>query len=376
MIYLDHNATSPMKPAVRTAMLEAMERIGNPSSMHRYGRLARKHVEQARADVAALVGVKPTQVVFTSGGTEANNLALSAALPESLLVFSIEHDSVLACAVGARRIPVTQDGVVDVDAAERLFRDTCVPAHVAVMMVNNETGVIQPVAEIARLAKAYGHKVHTDAVQAAGRLPLDFAALGVDSLTLSAHKIGGPQGMGALIVAENNVIQPHLRGGGQEMNRRAGTENVAGILGFGAAAQLAADDLLDAPRLRYLRDELQRCLTAIAGEGAEVIGANARTGRVANTLLIAMKGVSSETQTMAMDLAGVAVSAGAACSSGKVKSSHVLRAMGYNERIASSALRISLGWSTESGDLTRCVEAWRALYQRTRASSGPRSAAA
>lgn len=364
MIYLDYNATAPIKPAVRAAMLEAMERHGNPSSVHRYGRIARRYVEEARAAVAALAGVKPAQVIFTGSGTEANNMVFNGSRPAGVIVSAIEHDSVLACAPDAQKIPVTEDGIVDLESAGKLFQATPPGSLVSVMLVNNETGVIQPVADIARLAKAQGHIVHTDAVQAAGRLPINCAALGADFLTLSAHKIGGPQGVGALIVSEKTALQSLLKGGGQEMNRRAGTENVAGIIGFGVAARLAADDLRDVPRLAKERDRLQTQLQYIAGEDAVVPGEDAP--RVANTLCIAMRGVSGETQVMAMDLAGVAVSAGAACSSGKVRVSHVLRAMGYADDVAASALRISLGWNTKPSEIERCVEAWRALYQRTR----------
>lgn len=360
MIYLDANATAVMKPAVRAAISEAMERHGNPSSVHRYGRIARRYVEDARASVAALVGVKPAQVIFTSGGTEANNLILSNFV--SIIASSIEHESVLTFSPVANRLPVTNDGVIDLTEAEQIFRNAPTSSLVSVMLVNNETGVIQPVADVARLAKKYGLIVHTDAVQAAGRLPIDFAALGVDALTLSAHKIGGPQGMGALIVKEGLVLKPLIAGGGQERNRRAGTENVPGIIGFGTAAQLAADDLRDMPRLMALRDRLQESLVALAGN--DVVVAGAAAPRVANTLSIALNGVGSETQVASMDLSGIAVSAGSACSSGKVKTSHVFHAMGYESGIAGSALRISLGWHTQEQDITRCIEAWHSLYQR------------
>jgi cysteine desulfurase len=363
MIYLDYNATTPMKPAVRAAVLEAMERYGNPSSVHRFGRIARRYVEEARASVAALVGVKPAQVIFTASGTEANNMVLAGLAETNFITSAIEHDSVLACTPNAVRVPVTQDGVVDLNAVEEILRAAPAKSLISVMLVNNETGVIQPVTEIARVAKSYGHRMHTDAVQAAGRLPIDFKDLGVDFLTLSAHKISGPQGMGALIVSEKAVLKSMLKGGGQEMNRRAGTENVAGIVGFGVAAQLAADDLRDVPQQVALRDELQKKLLEISGNAAVVIGAKAP--RVSNTLSVAMCDVSSETQVMAMDLAGVAVSAGSACSSGKVKASHVLRAMGYGDDVAGSAMRISMGWNTKVSDINSCVEAWSNLYQRT-----------
>lgn len=364
MIYLDANAGAPIKPAVRAAMLEAMERQGNPSSVHRFGRLARRHVEEARASLAAFVGVRPAQVIFTASGTEANTMALRGFGGARVIASSIEHDSILANAPQAQRMPVTGDGVIDLEAAEEILASVPAGALVSAMLVNNETGVIQPLAEIVRIANARGHLVHTDAVQAASRLPVDFKALGVDYLTLSAHKIGGPQGIGALIVGEKSRFQPLIRGGGQEMNRRAGSENAAGIAGFGVAAQLAADDLRDMPRLASLRDQLQKRLQEIVGEDAAVIGVNAP--RVANTLCIAMRGVTSETQVMSMDLSGIAVSAGSACSSGKVKTSHVLTAMGCTPDIAGSGLRISLGWTTQDADIDRCAEAWQALYQRTR----------
>ena len=374
MIYLDYNATAPIKPAVRAAMIEAMDRGGNPSSVHRYGRSARKYVEQARAQVAALVGVKAAQVIFTSGGTEANNLALTGLKVASYAVSAIEHDSVLAVQQQAVRLPVTSNGINDLTAAEHLLAALPAPGLVSVMLANNETGVIQPIVEIIAIAKKFGHLVHCDAVQALGRLPLDFTSLGIDSLSISAHKIAGPQGMGALIVREGLPLQPLLAGGGQEQRRRAGTENVAGIIGFGVAAQLAADDLRHMPQLRLWRDYLETSLLAIAGDEAIVLGQNAP--RLANTLCIALKEISSETQVMAMDLAGVAVSAGSACSSGKVKASHVLQAMTQADSVVGCGLRISLGWNTQISDIERCVQAWRGLYLQTRRDGPLQSVAA
>ncbi|MGB9152852.1 MAG: cysteine desulfurase family protein [Alphaproteobacteria bacterium] len=361
MIYLDANATAVMKPAIRAAISESMERHGNPSSVHRYGRIARRYIEDARAAVAVLAGAKPAQVIFTGGGTEANNLILGNFA--SVIVSSIEHDSVLVFAAPENRLPVLPNGVVDLVAAEQILKDAPAGSLVSVMLVNNETGVIQPVAEIAALAKKFGHIVHVDAVQAAGRLPIDFVALGVDALTLSAHKIGGPQGVGALVAKESLMLKSLIKGGGQERNRRAGTENVAGIVGFGVAAQLAADDLLDMPRISALRDKLQNSLAKLGSNDVVIVGAD--MPRIANTLSIALCGVSGETQVAAMDLSGIAVSAGSACSSGKVKASHVLRAMGFDDDVAGSALRISLGWHTQEQDITRCIEAWHSLYQRT-----------
>ena len=363
MIYLDANATAPMKPAVRAAMFEAMERHGNPSSVHRYGRIARRYAEDARASVATLSGGKPAQVIFTSGGTEANNLILSQYA--SVITSSIEHDSVLAFSSPDNRLPVTPQGAVDLQEADLVLKRAPAQTLVSVMMVNNETGVIQPLSEVVALAKRYGHWVHVDAVQAAGRLPIDFASLGIDALTMSAHKMGGPQGIGALIVRDGLPLKPFIKGGGQERNRRAGTENMPGIVGFGVAAQLAVDDLRDMPRLTALRDRLQARLSILGGEDVEVVGS--ASPRVANTLSMIMRGVHSETQVASMDLAGVAVSAGSACSSGKVKASHVLQAMGYDAESAGSALRVSLSWQSQEQDIDRCIEAWHSLYQRTRA---------
>jgi cysteine desulfurase len=366
MIYLDYNATAPMKPAVRSAMMEAMERHGNPSSVHRYGRIARRYVDEARASVAALAGVKPTQVIFTSGGTEANNLILTQAVP-AVLTSAIEHDSVIAAVPDALRIPVTSSGVIDFEQAHQMMAAAPKGSLVTVMMVNNETGVIQPIAEIADIAKKFGHKVHCDAVQAAGKLPIDFAALGVDALTLSAHKIGGAQGIGALIVGEKFALAARSKGGGQEMNRRAGTENIPGIIGFGVASRLAVDDLREMPRFMKWRDVMRDKIETLAqdlGEG-RVLFPGADAPHIATTLCVALRGVSSETQVVAMDLAGVAVSAGAACSSGKVKASHVLRAMGCADDIAASALRFSFGWNTQESEITQAVDAWHQMAKRT-----------
>ncbi|MER2520075.1 MAG: cysteine desulfurase family protein [Bdellovibrionales bacterium] len=365
MIYLDYNATAPMKPAVRAAVAEAMERYGNASSVHRFGRIVRRHIEDARANVAALVGVKSAQVIFTSGGTESNNLAVrNVQQGARIATSSIEHESILSNAAGAPRIPANEQGIIDLEQAKAIMRGLPSRSLVSVMLVNNETGIIQPVARIAEIARAQGHYTHTDAVQAAGRLPVDFDSLGADYLSLSAHKIGGPQGVGALIVSERVLASftPLLRGGGQEMNRRPGTENVPGIAGFGAAAQLAADDLRDMPRLAQLRDRFEKRLQEIGGEDVEIIGKSAP--RVANTACLVTEGMVGETQVMAMDLEGVAVSAGAACSSGKVKPSHVLLAMGLPEARAKSGLRVSLGWKTEASDIERCVAAWQKIYVR------------
>ena len=357
--YLDYNAGAPVKSAVAAAMADALERVGNPSSVHRFGRFARRAVSDARERVAALVGAAPAAVVFTAGGTEANNLALKGC--GRAVVSAIEHDSVLRAAPGATIAPVETRGVVDLAALEALLAVADGPALVSVMLANNETGAVQPAAEVSALAHAHGALYHCDAVQAAGKIPIDVASLGADLLSLSAHKMGGPQGVGALIVRDGVELEPLLLGGRQEMGRRAGTENVAGVVGFGVAAELAADDLGGAARLAGLRDDIERRLRAIA-PGLTVFAASAE--RLPNTTCLGMPGVPSETQVMALDLAGVAVSAGAACSSGKVGASHVLRAMGV---AGDEAIRVSLGWGTKSADADRLVEAWAALHARTRA---------
>jgi cysteine desulfurase len=362
-VYLDYNATTPVRPAVAAAMVEALAAVGNPSSVHRFGRAARARLETAREQVAALVGARPAQVVFTSGGTEANNLALTGAGRERVLVSAIEHDSVLK-ATAAEPIPVERNGVVDLAALERMLATRPQPAVVAVMLANNETGVIQPVAEAARIAHASSALLHCDAVQAAGKIAVDFNALGVDLLTLSAHKLGGPAGVGALIVADHVRLTAQQRGGGQERGRRAGTENLAGIMGFGVAAEIAAAELAAMAKLADLRDELERRATGTV-PGAIVFGGEA--ARLANTSCLALPGVTSELQVMALDLAGVAVSAGSACSSGKVQPSHVLRAMGADAATAGSAIRVSLGWCSTAEDIDRFLEAWCALAARSRA---------
>ena len=366
-VYLDYNATAPLRPEAADAVSEALAQGGNPSSVHASGRAARHRVEKARAAVADLVGAAPRQVAFTSGGTEANHTALVATGADRLIVSAIEHDSVLAPARNSDShldiLPVQADGVIDMAAVERLLAEGARPALVSVMLANNETGVVQPVADVAGLAHKHNAVVHCDAVQAVGKLPVDFEALGVDMLSLSGHKLGAPAGVGALVVGETLAFSPRQTGGGQEFGRRAGTENLAGIAGMGAAATAAAT-LTDTDRLCALRDDLEARLLGIS-PGSRVFGAEAP--RLPNTTCITMPGVSAELQVMALDLAGVAVSAGAACSSGKVQASHVLRAMGADEEAAASAIRISTGWATTPEDIDRLVEAWSALYQRKHA---------
>lgn len=368
-VYLDWNATTPLRAEARSAMLAAWELIGNPSSVHAEGREARRLVEDARATLAAAVGALPRNVVFTSTGTEANALALSPGLRspsggpvERLLVSSVEHASVLA---GGRfpadmvsQIPVTRAGVIDLDHLRALLGDGP-PALVSIMAANNETGAIQPVLEAAGIVHEAGGLLHVDAIQALGKIPFDIKTVGADLATFSAHKIGGPKGVGALVVAEGLAgLQPVLRGGGQELNRRAGTENVAGIAGFGAAVKAALRALPeDAERIATLRDRLENGLLAMAG--ATTFSRNMK--RLPNTILFTAPGLKAETAVIGFDLEGVAVSSGSACSSGKVQASHVLSAMGFDPAIAQGAVRLSLGWSTEPDDINRALEAWRKL---------------
>ncbi len=342
-------------------MTDVWAQVGNPSSVHRAGRAARARLDRARADLAAAVNAVPDAVIFTSGGTEANALALHGHAG-SCLVSAIEHDCVRASAPQAPRIPVDGDGVIDLDALERLLAAHR-PSLVALMLANNETGAIQPVAEAARLAHAHGARLHCDAVQAPGRLPIDLEALGADSLSLSAHKCGGPCGSGALILRAGVRVTPVLRGGAQEGQRRAGTENLAGCVGMAHAVRLAECERTTGRcvRMAGLRDALeQRCLAAVPR--AVVIGAGAP--RLANTSCLAMPGVANATQLIALDMAGICVSSGAACSSGKVGPSHVLSAMGVPDELAASALRISLGPDSGDDDIAALVEAWCTLAAR------------
>jgi cysteine desulfurase len=374
-VYLDWNATAPLRPAARAAACAALDACGNPSSVHGEGRTARRLLEDARLHVAALVNADPRNVIFTSGGTEANALALTPVIeqaadkaPRDLLLFSaIEHPSVLA---GGRfasaligKLPVDANGVIDLAALEQcLAAQAPGRALVSLMAANNETGVTQPVAAAAEIVHRHGGLLHVDAVQAAGRMPVDIMALGADLMTLSAHKLGGLKGAGALVKRDESVhVEPLIRGGGQERGARAGTENVAAIAAFGAAAQAVKADLAaEVLHMRSLRDRLEARLCAISPE-AVIFGA--RADRLPNTTLVAVPGGKAETLVIAFDLDGVAVSSGAACSSGKVAPSHVLAAMGIAPELARGAIRISLGAATTEADIDRLLQVWQKLAQ-------------
>ena len=367
-VYLDYNATARVRPEAAAAVAHALEVGGNPSSIHAAGRAARAIVEHARDEVAALIAAPASTVVFTSGGTEANALAIESAVAAGarrLIVSALEHDSVQETSrvqgVAVETLPVLSDGTADLawlrsrlaawDAADgRPF--------VALMLANNETGVIQPVAEAAELVRAADGWLHVDAVQAAGKIAIDSRALGADTLSVSAHKIGGPQGVGALTFGPRAILSRRQHGGGQERGRRGGTENVPGISGFGAAAKVAKTALDELHRQAAWRDAAaSRLKTA----GAAVMGETAP--RLANTLCIATPGFTSDLQVMGLDLARIMVSAGAACSSGKVKASPVLEAMRQGE-LASCAIRVSGGWATTEDDWTRFADAWFEAHDR------------
>ena len=368
-VYLDWNATAPLRKEARAAIAAAFDVAGNPSSIHFEGRAARKLVEDARQQVAAALGAEARNVVFTSGGTEANVLALQPGLKNAggepmrrLVVSAIEHVSVLS---GGRFFsreeiqfgPVTPDGVVDFDRLRAMLAGQP-PALVSVMLANNETGVIQPIGELATVVHETGGLLHVDAVQALGKIPVDIRALGADMISVSAHKLGGPKGVGAVALGDLQTFVPLLRGGGQERNRRAGTENVAGISGFGAAIAAALPALTgEMNRLTHLRNRLEAGLTSQAD--VTIFGAN--VPRLPNTTLFAAPGVRAETSVIAFDLEGVAVSSGSACSSGKVTPSHVLKAMQVRPDLVQGAIRLSSGYLTSDADIDRCLEAWRKL---------------
>jgi cysteine desulfurase len=369
--YLDWNATAPLRPEAGAAVAAALARCGNPSSVHRWGRAARQGVERAREAVAALIGAAPDGVVFVSGGTEANHLALLGTGRERVLVSAVEHSSVLEAVPGAEPIAVDAEGIVDLARLEQLLAADPRPAIVSVMLANNETGIIQPVAEISAIAHAYGALFHCDAVQGAGKLPLATARIGADLVSLSAHKLGGPPGIGALVVTGNAEPTPMIRGGSQERGRRAGSENLPGIAGFAAAAEAAVAGIADYQRVRQLRDGLEAAAIAAAPE-AVVIGAGVK--RLPNTTALALPGVPAATQVIALDLDGVMVSAGAACSSGKVGPSHVLAAMGIAPEIATGTIRISLGWTTTKADIAHFLDAWAGLHRRLSQRNSARAA--
>jgi cysteine desulfurase len=352
-VYLDHNATSPLRPEVKAAMMSAMDVGGNASSIHREGRAARKIMDDAREKIGFALRCLPQMITFTSGGTEANVMAIRGVAAERILVSAIEHPCVLDAARSTGKIveiiPVDDQGRVDPAVLETMIVGPNV--LVSVMLANNETGVIQPITDIVSVAKAKGALVHVDAVQAFGKYPVNFGLLGCDMLTVAAHKVGGPKGIGALIVRDGLVVEPLFVGGGQELRRRAGTENIPAIAGFGAVAELPLVETFE------LTDALQHGLDGC------VVFSNWRE-RLSNTTCFAVPGMKAETLLMNLDLEGFAVSSGSACSSGKVGRSHVLDAMGVDPAISSGAIRVSMGWNTTAEDVARFISTLNSLRVR------------
>lgn len=368
MVYLDHNATTPLDERVLDAMLPYLQTFyGNPNSLYRHGRIARSAIDTARAQVAALIDAEPEQVIFTSGGTEANNLAMAALPPGArLAVSAIEHPSVLEparhlAATGHPLAIIASDalGVISDPAIDRLmpFR----PDWVSIMLANNETGAIQPIARHAERLKAGGVTVHSDAVQALGKIPLSFRQLGVDLLTLSAHKIYGPKGSGALVCRKNLVVPPLLRGGGQEQGFRAGTENVAAIVGFGKAAELASAELTErSVRLLKLRNLLERGLAELVG--ATIFAREAE--RLPNTVQFGIDGTDGEMLLMRLDQKGFAVSSGSACASGGKAPSPVLTAMAVGDELVRTAIRVSFGVGNAEADVIQFINVLKDLLKQ------------
>jgi cysteine desulfurase len=353
-LYLDANASEPLRPEARQATLAALDVTGNPSSVHAAGRAARRLLEAARQAVADRFGAAPADVVFTAGGTEANGAAVKGlGAGRRILAGATEHPAILASAPGAASIPVARDGTANLDALAELLR-AGPPALVCLMLANNETGVLHPVAEAAKLCRAHGGLLHVDAVQAAGRIDFSLASLGADSLAVSGHKLGGPKGAGALLLRAGLTLPPLIPGGGQERGRRGGTEPLPAIAGMAAALAAAAPDR----RIAALRERIEAACVPL---GAMVAGAGAP--RLPNTTSLILPGIAAETQVIALDLAGIAVSAGAACSSGKVARSHVLAAMGLGAD-AACAIRVSLPWNAPDDAAERFVAAWSAMRDR------------
>jgi cysteine desulfurase len=376
-IYLDHNATTPPAAEVVDRMAAALrEQFGNPSSVHHFGQTAKAALDDARSAVAALVGGDPSEIVFTSGGTESDNFAirgiaeaLEAGNRRHLIASSIEHEAVLnTFRALARRgwkttlLAVDQSGVVAPETLSAALTDDT--ALVSVMHANNEIGTIQPVAELAQIAKSRGAVFHTDAVQSAGKIPVDVKALGVDLLSLSAHKFYGPKGVGALWIRRGVRLQSPMTGGKQERSRRAGTENVAGIVGLGAAAQLARGKMAaEGERLAALRDRLEEgVLARVAGTAINGL----RSPRVPNTTNISFDRVEAESLLIALDLAGVAVSTGSACSSGTLEPSHVLKAMGFPAHRTQNSIRFSLGATNSEADVDKVLEVLPGVVEKLR----------
>lgn len=365
-IYFDHNATTIIRPEVIDLVAKIMTETGNASSVHNYGRHARKYVEKAREQTAKALNAKTSQVIFNAGATEANNTVLKNSNPQKIWISAVEHASVANAAPEAKIIPVTEDGLVDLVALkDMLEKEAETPELISVMLVNSETGVIQPVKEIVDLIKTHNPdiKVHSDCTQAIGRIPVDIKQLGIDYMSISAHKFGGPQGVGALILGPCAEAPKLIFGGAQENRNRAGTENVAGIAGMGQAIELAVQDMDHYQSLTGLRDKIQ---AAFLDAVPNIIIYSGEAPRVANTLSLSWPGQQASMLLMNFDLEGIAISTGSACSSGSMKASAVLKAMGANEDAAKGALRVSLGWNTSEEEVDRFIDCWQKIVARVK----------
>lgn len=375
-VYLDNNATTPLKPEVIAAMTDALQMFGNPSSTHHYGRMVRQAVDEARRAVADLVGVRSEQVVFTAGGTEANNMAIYGALLASdkkkVLLTATEHSSVLKSVeslkashnIEAEFLKLDHNGLVDLQSLEALLSAGDV-GLVTVIYANNETGIIQPVQQIAEICKKYQVPFHTDAVQAVGKIAVNFAEVGCNSLSLSFHKFSGPKGVGALIVDGKTAFEPLVIGGGQERGRRGGTENTVGIIGAGKATLCTKDLQADMPRIKALRDKAQAGLKSLSDD---IIIVGEQTERMPHCLSVVTPGLEGELAVMSMDMKGFAVSHGSACSSGKVEPSHVLKALGFSDDLAKCGLRLAFSWQNTDKDVEDFLQAFEEIYTRVKGS--------
>jgi len=369
MIYLDHNATSPIRPEVIEEMNRVMKMGGNPSSVHAVGRQAKSILEESRQTIAQIINCRAQKIIFTGGGTEANNLALNIKAVDHIIISATEHDSVAQVQKNFEGridiLPVDKNGLVRQEHLSNALADATGNSLVSIMLANNETGVLQDVKSLARISHEAGALFHTDAIQAFGKIPIDFRALGVDLMSISAHKLGGPQGVGALVALEKIILAPLTYGGGQEVGRRSGTENLAGIAGFARAVSLVPQNIHAMKTCERIRNRIEQEIEQIA---PEVYFYGAAENRLPNTSTILMPGISSETQVMAFDLDGLCLSAGSACSSGKVKPSHVVLAMGASQDQALSTVRISLGIDTTEQDADAFIAAWKKLYNRKKIS--------
>lgn len=365
LIYLDYNATAPIRSEVIELMSDVMKEGGNPSSVHALGRTAKSRLETARSQIAEVLNCRSQMIVFTSGGTEANNMAILNSKRTRLITTNAEHDSVKLskdCFDGKVDIlSINDDGLINLEELKKLFLNDGDQTVVSILLANNETGVLQDIESISKITKDVGALLHVDAIQAFGKIPLDFQSLDVDMMSISSHKIGGPQGVGALVALEKLPVKSSIIGGGQEVGRRGGTENIAGIAGFGLAASMIPTTLEKMKELEEWRNFAEQEILSNAS-GSKCLGKNSK--RLPNVSTIYMPNVRSETQVMNFDLNKICVSSGSACSSGKVKASHVIMAMTNDNEIASSTVRMSMGWNTKREDIDVFISSWLKMWGR------------